>query len=148
MKVCRRCGENKDLSKYYVHSGMSDGYLNICKTCTKVRVTAHRESNLDTIRAYDRSRGCRQTKEDLQKYRCDNPQKDKAHAMCARAIKTHKLIKCECMFDCIGKVEGHHNDYSRPLSVVWLCPHHHKRYHKYKNDFGISFMLYLNIFLD
>ena len=148
MKVCRKCGENKDLSEYYAHSEMSDGHLNICKTCTKIRVTTHREANLEAIREYDKSRGSRQTKESLQKYRRDNPQKYKAHSLCGRAVLSHKLIKESCMFDCIGKVEGHHNNYSRPLSVVWLCPHHHKRYHKYRNDFGISFMLYLNVFLE
>jgi hypothetical protein len=28
------------------------------------------------------------------------------------------------------RVQAHHEDYSRPLDVVWLCPTHHKARHR------------------
>ena len=40
---------------------------------------------------------------------------------------------CECCGK-EGKLEAHHWDYDRPLSVVWLCYRCHGMYHKAKYD--------------
>jgi len=50
------------------------------------------------------------------------------------ALKSGKLIKHPCFCGEL-KVEGHHEDYSKPLDVTWLCPlHHAERHIEINND--------------
>lgn len=51
------------------------------------------------------------------------------------AIKSGELIRQPCQYCNDLKVEAHHNDYSKPLEVQWLCPKHHKAWHRV---FGVS----------
>ncbi len=48
-----------------------------------------------------------------------------------RAIQTGELVRgtCEVGEDCFGAIEAHHDDYSKPLDVRWLCKSHHMRMH-------------------
>jgi hypothetical protein len=47
------------------------------------------------------------------------------------AVASGKLIKGECEYgsECRGRIEGHHDDYSKPLVVRWLCNKHHRQEH-------------------
>jgi hypothetical protein len=31
--------------------------------------------------------------------------------------------------NCDGPIHAHHDDYSKPLDVRWMCRHHHKEHH-------------------
>lgn len=58
----------------------------------------------------------------------------KAQGIMSRAIKRGDLVRqpCEaCGSTGTGKspVHGHHDDYTRPLDVRWLCPACHTREH-------------------
>lgn len=45
-------------------------------------------------------------------------------------IKRGKIIKQPCKICGDLNVQAHHNDYSKPLEVQWLCPTHHIEEHK------------------
>lgn len=47
----------------------------------------------------------------------------------AKAIRTGKLVPQPCEVCGATKVDAHHDDYSRPLDVRWLCRGHHRRLH-------------------
>jgi hypothetical protein len=52
------------------------------------------------------------------------------NAVCA-AVKCGTLKRKPCSV--CGKkkaIEGHHEDYSRPLDVIWLCQKHHHELHE------------------
>lgn len=63
-----------------------------------------------------------------------NPEKRKAHNIVNNALRDGKLIKYPCR-DC-GNTdsEAHHDDYSRPLEVVWLCKSHHATADKLRRE--------------
>jgi len=131
MKKCFKCDKEKDLSEFYKHTQMADGHLNKCKDCTKADVMKHRDENIERIREYDRKRGNRQNKEYVAEYRAKYPNKYKAHTLVNNAIRGEKLFNegCEsCGSD--GKTHAHHDDYSKPLNVRWLCVPCHSQWHK------------------
>lgn len=147
MKTCKECGIEKSLSEYYAHKKMADGHLNKCKICVKVRISKHREVNLDQIKAYDKQRamipkrvtarkeyaktnaGKIAKKKALEKYRMKHNERNYAHTAVSNALRDGKIEKIPCLICGDEKVEGHHPDYSRPLDVVWLCNKHHREAH-------------------
>lgn len=59
------------------------------------------------------------------KYLLNNPLKRAAHIAVGNAIRDGRIIKQPCR-DCgKTKVEAHHEDYTNPLDVIWLCKKHH-----------------------
>jgi len=149
-KKCFKCGCIKPLLEFYKHGQMADGYLNKCKECTKNDSNKHREDNIEKIRAYDRNRPnhierIKQNKERLEndpiakqtnnkrikEWGKQNRNKRNANQKLARAVLRGIVIRkysCEkCESDLI--VEAHHEDYNKPLEVIWLCSKcHHKRH--------------------
>lgn len=49
-----------------------------------------------------------------------------------KAIKASELKKAQCCEWCGStiQIEGHHQDYAKPLEVKWLCSACHKRLHR------------------
>jgi hypothetical protein len=58
-----------------------------------------------------------------------NPVKRKAHEMAGNAIRDGRLIRQPCE-TCGERAQAHHDDYSKPLDVRWLCTTHHAEWHR------------------
>jgi hypothetical protein len=58
------------------------------------------------------------------------PEKARAVNAVNHAASTGRLAKKPCEICGSQKSEAHHNDYSRPLEVIWLCRKHHIQAHK------------------
>jgi hypothetical protein len=66
----------------------------------------------------------------------------KAHQAVARALATGKMVRpeeCETcrlaapkLRDGRHSIQGHHSDYSKPLSVMWLCTVCHSKQHDFE----------------
>lgn len=61
----------------------------------------------------------------MMRWRASNPEKRAAHQKVFVAVRAGKLVKKPCKVCGKERVEAHHNDYSKPLRVVWLCKKHH-----------------------
>lgn len=58
------------------------------------------------------------------------PERAKAHGLVHRELWRGTLVPQPC--EVCGKrkkVVAHHDDYSKPLDVRWLCGSHHKQHH-------------------
>ena len=57
--------------------------------------------------------------------------------MVSNAIRDGKLERGEECFFCgsDANLQAHHEDYSHPIDVVWLCPSCHGKLHTIKGDF-------------
>ena len=64
----------------------------------------------------------------------ENPEKVAAHNALNRAVKAGEVTKLPCNICGEVNVQGHHEDYSRPLEVIWLCCSCHKRLHTEMNN--------------
>ena len=130
-KTCFKCKETKDVTKFYKHRSAVDGRFGKCKSCTKNDVTANRLKRIDFYREYDRKRGCRQPYEKKREYIKRNPEKHIAHYLLGNAIRSGKIKREPCEACGIDKyIHGHHEDYSKPLDVTWLCAACHSGLHK------------------
>ena len=123
MKTCFKCGETKSLDKFYKHKYMKDGHLNKCITCSVSERRIYRKANLDKIHA--------DNKRYAKKYMEVNKQKYRTRYATTNKIRDGKLHPQPCSV-CGSEINihAHHNDYSKPLEVVWLCYEHHMEMHR------------------
>lgn len=127
-KSCKRCGVSKPHSDYYKDD-------RTCKPCRCEAVRANRLAKRDYYRAYDVQRT--KTPERIahllsntRKFRARNPEKYAAHQAVNNAVRDGRLQKSACEVCGSSRVHGHHDDYSKPLEVRWLCAEHHVAHHR------------------
>ena len=150
VKQCRRCGVTQSLNEFYEHPMMLDKHLNICKSCKKAdskkyRVTVPTEimagwkskyRHSDTYRVLISTEAYKEARKVagrlyIKKY----PEKFKAQGVVRYAMRKGVLLPqpCEICEDVL--VNAHHDDYSNPLQVRWLCRFHHIEFHKQRGDY-------------
>ena len=149
MKRCFKCGKTKPRSEFYPHPQMADGLLGKCKDCTKADSEARRLSKerdpewkaaeldrhrLKARRYRDNGQKQQPTLQDRRVYgkrhRLKYPLATKARRKVAYEIRVGRLQRKPCeVFGCDKKAGAHHDDYSKPLAVRWLCPEHHAAWH-------------------
>jgi hypothetical protein len=52
----------------------------------------------------------------------------------ARALRAGTLTKLPCSVCGNTKSESHHEDYTKPLEVIWFCRQHHSAHHEQKRN--------------
>ncbi len=130
MKTCFKCGMGKDISEFYRHKAMADGFLGKCKECTRKDEKLRRILNPEKISAREKIRNAKRwdyMSKLSKKWREKNPEKYKAHIKLNNSLRDGKIKKpCACEICGLDrKLHAHHEDYSKPLEVIWLCARCH-----------------------
>lgn len=111
-----------------------------CRTLTaftatqiKNRRTACNSCKAAYLREWRRGNAGNRARE-LKRYyvRKANPEesiKVKTRMATRKAIANGDLVRGPCEVCGRSIAEAHHDDYSKPLDVRWLCPHHHRQHH-------------------
>lgn len=135
MLTCKSCGISKPGTDFYESNRAR------CKECVKASARSNRAENIEQRREYDRARAkhphrMAANRENSAEYRRQFPERYRANNAVYAAVRDGRLHKLPCEHCGALDVEAHHPDYSRPLSVVWLCPPDHKAIHlAYPDDY-------------
>lgn len=144
--LCRKCGIHK-VPQLYVNKNtytcrpcrakQARGYLKNStpeqRNRRKEQNKKWKERNKEKIAAY-RDKKKNEKREYENNYRKVNETRYKANNLLSNSIRLRTIIRPSVCSRCgiICKPDGHHEDYNKPLDVVWLCkPCHMKRHSKY-----------------
>lgn len=148
-KWCRQCEQEVRTADYYRHLYAADGLMAVCKACHRTNVRANRTAKADYYRAFDRARanlphrveareayaqtpeGKAALRRGTKAWERRNPVKKAANTAVNNAIRDGRLVRQPCEVCGAEKAQAHHDDYSKPLDVRWLCTTHHAEWHKH-----------------
>lgn len=138
-KVCTRCKIEKELSEFSKNSALKSGLLSKCKTCDKEKGRRYylkkKAIKLEKVRRYSMSKqGRLKRNEASKKYYAEHKEQSKARSVLNQAVKSGKVNRYPCTVCGNEDSHGHHEDYSKPLEVIWLCRKCHTEFHNKKME--------------
>lgn len=123
----RKCTDCKDIfvlcSKHFhpVSTKCFGGFTYRCRSCS----TIHDGERWSEKYAKHKDKYLYRSKD----WALKNPEKVRAAQKARYAVKMGALKKSPCIVCGNPKSQGHHEDYNKPLEVVWLCLSHHRQRH-------------------
>lgn len=113
-RVCRECVATENNRKYHENEdGFADRRREGAARHHDRDPKAHYKRNIEYWRRHPKKASC--------------TQKVKA------AVKSGKLKKLPCSVCGSEKSQAHHEDYDKPLDVIWFCQKHHGERHRQIN---------------
>jgi hypothetical protein len=142
-KVCSRCGSEKSRSEFHKDSSRADGLSYVCKNCGNEKGRLWYRSNwekramsLRTWNLNNRDKRRVSSRKSVKKWNSNNPEQSKSRRLLRSAIERCDLKREPCEVCGEPKSHGHHDDYSKPLEVRWLCVKHHAEHHRLERRAG------------
>lgn len=137
-KPCMDCGVSKPHAEFYPHPSMAAGTLNRCKPCFRRAAQATRARNREYYLQFDRARYVRSKDQRVAILRsgvAKHPERKRARMALQNAVRRGDVLKPEFCDDCgqqfaRAAIHGHHEDYTRPLDVAWVCARCHGKRHR------------------
>jgi len=119
IKECTKCKRALPLNCFSKDKKTKDGHNYLCRECKKKQLKKYRNSKNGRATRHD----------EIIKYKAKNRDNFRAYTALYRAIKKGIVSKMPCIV-CGEPAFGHHENYSKPLDVIWFCPKHHSDLHK------------------
>jgi hypothetical protein len=157
MKKCNKCGQIFDLDFFWKDKTKKDGHHTICKKCANMAKKIYYNTEIGKKkhhawgtsekarirgREYDNSERRKQLRKEWKKtevYKANRKKhnsriryigRGKVYDLVKFAKRKGILIAEPCVICGAMPTVGHHEDYNKPLEVIWLCNTHHNRLHK------------------
>ena len=148
IRTCKICGSSSQTVEFY------SGVTSRCKECHKDMVKRNRDDNNEYYKEYDRKRfkedpnvrlrhkkyqatelGKIAMKEARKRWLNKKPEARAAHIILGNAVKSGRIDKPSICSRCgleprKRDLHAHHEDYAKPLEVIWLCAMCHSDTHK------------------
>jgi len=134
-KRCSKCHTVKPLTAFTYDKRNRDGRHSWCKACSNAHVKAYNAKNREKARASSRRAHAKRRDRDNQLHRewaARHPHAGAARQAVHRAARDGRLVKPDACEQCGWsglRLNAHHDDYTRPLSVRWLCCSCHRLHH-------------------
>lgn len=131
---CRHCGNLVIATSSMVKHGRY-----VCGSCRGASTADWRARNLEHARAIQRVISSRKSGKRAKRtaaYRRANPLKKAAHQAVQTAIRNGSLVRQPCEKCSSQKTHAHHDDYSKPLDIRWLCHRCHMEAHSLLAELG------------
>jgi len=142
MKTCYTCKKPRPISDFAFHPDTRDGLQSNCRACCLVRTREHQIHQRQKVRERHRRYYLAHKERFIQQAlaRLRTP-KGRAMQRVHDAIRAGKIVKPAQCADCgsprpLRELHGHHEDYSLPLVVIWVCPKCHGRRHRRYDEQG------------
>lgn len=129
VRACSKCGIEKPLAAFDLEPDPPRGMRlrRQCSLCRRARqqVAKRRKYQEDSIWQGQR-RALREAGSPSHQLR------NSARAAARDAVRTGRLVRPERCSQCGagGRIQGHHDDYAKPLDVRWLCQECHGKAHR------------------
>lgn len=127
LRTCSICDIPLEDGMYYA------GVPSRCKNCHKTSVRISQIARQPEFLAYCSAYVKRVNGRCQKNYRKNNPHKIAAHRAVQLACVSGELERpdnCESCYQPAQHIEAHHDDYTKPLEVKWLCKTCHGRRHR------------------
>jgi hypothetical protein len=133
MKHCRDCDQIKWVAEFHIRRASPGGFSAKCKKCQRAYDAArlHQPSRVALRLSYRTTpNGKERLAIGAKAWASRNPERRAAQVKVGNAIRNGKLIKSPCEVCGSLSTDAHHDDYSKPLDVRWLCKVHHAQHHR------------------
>jgi len=132
MKFCSKCNTERSLKDFYKDRRTKDGLYSICKYCMQAYRKNYKYTDEQLKKRRKQKADSKKRNKEYYRDYSKKPEekiKEKCRHKTYLAIKNKFIERNGCLI-CNKEAQAHHEDYNKPLKVIWLCEEHHLELHQ------------------